>query len=63
MIKKRLRILKKNFKVLGIDGYVIPKNDEFFSEYSKVDRLKFFYDDKNGFQKVKTVFEIFNIPF
>ena len=40
MIKKRLRILKKNFKVLGIDGYVIPKNDEFFSEYSKVDRLK-----------------------
>ena len=40
MIKKRLRILKKNFNFLGIDGYVIPKNDEFFSEYSKVDRLK-----------------------
>ena len=30
---------------------------------SKVDNLKFFYDDKNSFQKVKTVFEIFNIPF
>ncbi len=40
MIKKRLRILKKNFNFLGIDGYVIPKNDEFFSEYSKIDRLK-----------------------
>ena len=25
--------------------------------------MKFFYDDKNGFQKVKTAFEIFNIPF
>ena len=30
---------------------------------SKVDNLKFFYDDKNSFQKVKTIFEIFNIPF
>ena len=28
------------FFVLGIDGYIIPKNDEFFSEYSKQDRLK-----------------------
>ena len=40
MIKKRLRILKKNFNALGIDGYVVPKNDEFFSEYSVMDRLK-----------------------
>ena len=40
MIKKRLNILKKNFKKLDIDGYIIPKNDEFFSEYSKKDRLK-----------------------
>ena len=28
------------FKKLSIDGYIIPKNDEFFSEYSKKDRLK-----------------------
>ena len=40
MIKKRLNILKKKFNILGIDGYVVPKNDEFFSEYSNKDRLK-----------------------
>ena len=40
MIKKRLNILKKNFKKFGIDGYVVPKNDEFFSEYSKINRLQ-----------------------
>ncbi len=40
MIKKRLKILKKNFNAFGIDGYVVPKNDEFFSEYSTNDRLK-----------------------
>ena len=40
MIKERLKILKQKFKNLGIDGYIIPKNDEFFSEYSKQDRLK-----------------------
>ena len=40
MIKERLNILKKQFNNLGIDGYVVPKNDEFFSEYSKQDRLK-----------------------
>ena len=40
MIQKRLNILKKNFYSLGIDGYVVPKNDEFFSEYSQKDRLK-----------------------
>ncbi len=40
MIKRRLDSLKKKFNSLGIDGYVIPKNDEFFSEYSANDRLK-----------------------
>ena len=40
MIKERLNILKKQFNGLGIDGYVVPKNDEFFSEYSNQDRLK-----------------------
>ena len=40
MIKKRLNILKKNFKKFNIDGYVVPKNDEFFSEYSKINRLQ-----------------------
>ena len=40
MIKKRLKILKKKFNLLGIDGYVVPKNDEFFSEYSNRNRLE-----------------------
>ncbi len=40
MIKNRLKILKKKFNSLGIDGYVVPKNDEFFSEYSNENRLE-----------------------
>ena len=30
---------------------------------SKIDIIKFFYDEKNEIQKVKSVFDIFNIPF
>ena len=40
MIKNNLKILKKKFKKFNIDGYIVPKNDEFFSEYSQKDRLK-----------------------
>jgi Xaa-Pro aminopeptidase len=40
MIKERLKLLKKKFFSHGIDGYVIPKNDEFFSEYSQKNRLR-----------------------
>ena len=40
MIKKRINALVSKFKKYKIDGYVIPKNDEFFSEYSANDRLK-----------------------
>ena len=38
-IKKLKEILKKNY----IEGYIIPKNDEFFGEYipSNKDRLKY----------------------
>ena len=32
--------LRKKFNEHNIDGYVIPKNDEYFSEYSSKDRLK-----------------------
>ena len=41
MIKKKLIRLRKQFKDYGIDGYIIPKNDEFFSEYAKNDRLRY----------------------
>ena len=40
MIKKRIFKLRDRFKEFDIDGYIIPKNDEFFSEYSQKDRLK-----------------------
>ena len=40
MIKKRISKLRDRFKEFDIDGYIVPKNDEFFSEYSQKDRLK-----------------------
>ena len=40
MIKNKIKILKEKFKKFGIDGYIVPKNDEYFSEYAKNDRLK-----------------------
>ena len=40
MIYKRIKQLVKKFKKYNIDGYIIPKNDEFFSEYANIDRLK-----------------------
>ena len=39
MIKK-IQILRSKFKKYNIDGYVIPKNDDYFTEYSKINRLK-----------------------
>ena len=40
MITNRISDLREKFKYLEIDGYIIPKNDEFFSEYAENDRLK-----------------------
>ena len=40
MISKRIKQLVKKFNKYSIDGYIIPKNDEFFSEYAAIDRLK-----------------------
>ena len=40
MINKKLKILKEKLKKNNIDGYIVPKNDEFFSEYAVKDRLK-----------------------
>ena len=38
-----MKSLKKLFKKYRIDGYIVPKNDEYFNEYisSNNDRLKF----------------------
>jgi Xaa-Pro aminopeptidase len=40
MINKKIKILRHKLKEYNIDGYIIPKNDEFFSEYASNDRLK-----------------------
>ena len=40
MISERIKLLRKKFIINKIDGYIIPKNDEFFGEYSSQDRLK-----------------------
>ena len=40
MTKNKIKILREKFNKFEIDGYIIPKNDEYFSEYAKNDRLK-----------------------
>ena len=40
MIDKRIKQLRYKFNRFNIDGYIVPKNDEFFSEYAVIDRLK-----------------------
>ena len=40
MRKENFKKLYLLMKINKLDGYIIPKNDEFFSEYSKINRLK-----------------------
>ena len=40
MIEDRIKKLRNDFDKYKIDGYVIPKNDEYFSEYSEINRIK-----------------------
>ena len=39
-MKNKINILRKKFKKYNIDGYVVPRNDDYFTEYSKINRLK-----------------------
>ena len=39
-MRQYIKLLKKKFKKYKIDGYVVPKNDDYFTEYSKINRLK-----------------------
>ena len=39
-MNKNIQILIDKFKRYNIDGYVVPKNDDYFTEYSKINRLK-----------------------
>ena len=40
MIFEKLKELKNKFNLNEIDGYVVPKNDEYFSEFAENDKLK-----------------------
>ena len=39
-MKKYISLLRKKYHKYNIDGYVVPKNDDYFTEYSKINRLK-----------------------
>ena len=39
-VTNKIKILRNKLKQHKIDGYVVPKNDDYFTEYSKVNRLK-----------------------
>jgi Xaa-Pro aminopeptidase len=39
-MSKEINELRRKFIKYNIDGYVVPKNDDYFTEYSKINRLK-----------------------
>jgi Xaa-Pro aminopeptidase len=39
-MNKKIKTLREKFKKHNIDGYIVPKNDDYFTEYSKINRLK-----------------------
>ena len=36
----KIKFLRDKLKKYNIDGYIVPKNDDYFTEYSKINRLK-----------------------
>ena len=53
MINKKINKLRNIIKLNNIDGYIVPKNDEFFSEYAFPNRLKTI-SNFSKFYEVKT---------
>ncbi len=39
-MNKKIKLLRNKFKKYNIEGYIVPKNDDYFTEYSKINRLK-----------------------
>ena len=39
-MNKKIQTLRNKFKKYDIEGYIVPKNDDYFTEYSKTNRLK-----------------------
>ena len=62
--KKTLNNSKKVNKIFFEKSkFFFKDSDKELLFLSMIDNLKFFYDEKNKLQKVKSTFEIFNIPF
>ena len=61
---EKINRLKKKFKIDKIDGYIVPKNDEFFSEYisDEKDRIKYisiqYQKDYKVLQKAQIIFKL-----
>ena len=59
----KLKKLKNLFKKYNIDGYIVPKNDEFFNEYipENKDGLKFIsnFSGSYGFALILKKKELF----
>ncbi len=49
MISQKLKEFKNKFFHYGVDGYIVPKNDEYFSEFAKKDKLKTITDFDGSF--------------
>ncbi len=43
-MKEEIKKLRELFKEYNIDGYIIPKNDDYFTEFSEINRLKIISD-------------------
>ena len=39
-MKNYIKKLRNKFNQYNIDGYIVPKNDDYFTEYSKINRLE-----------------------
>ena len=39
-MNEKIKFLRDKLNIYNIDGYVVPKNDDYFTEYSKINRLK-----------------------
>ena len=62
MISAKIKKLRSKFNIYNIDGYIVPKNDSYFNEYSSPDRLKFIsnFDGSAGLaiilKKIKIIY-------
>ena len=55
-MSKKIQILRNKFKKYNIDGYIVPKNDDYFTEYSKINRLKIISNFSGSSAKINSGF-------